>query len=361
MHDKYRRFVPLVRHRERPELPDRRDDRRAQHRPHLCLRRRHTRVRIGTRIGTGLLGCEFVAGPRNQAATASRTFIRRELGSGEPLAAGRAGLPDRGGRLPDRHRRPRVTAGGNIYALLQDKAGEWSTLTYNDWPSATARVSVRTLRSERRPALPRVGRAQPGVRGRAPAADRLRAHPQHDARPASSSSRSYFYPQSQEGFDHRRALQRRRLHGRHDHRPPRARAVGDDPAARGQARAQSRARLPRPDRGADQRGHRQQRRVLRRGDQDQGPRPVIGMRTWGGAIGIEPHQDLVDGGGTTPPQFGLYGLDGTWLIEGWGVEPDSWCRTCPATWWRQGRSAGGGHRLPARAHPARADGHSAHA
>ncbi len=50
--------------------------------------------------------------------------------------------------------------------------------------------------------------------------------------------------------------------------------------------------------------------------------PVIGMRTWGGAIGIEAHQDLMDGGGTTPPQFGLYGLDRTWLIEGHGVEPD---------------------------------------
>jgi tricorn protease len=50
--------------------------------------------------------------------------------------------------------------------------------------------------------------------------------------------------------------------------------------------------------------------------------PVIGMRTWGGSIGIEPHQDLVDGGGVTPPQFGLYGLDGRWLIEGHGVEPD---------------------------------------
>jgi tricorn protease len=49
---------------------------------------------------------------------------------------------------------------------------------------------------------------------------------------------------------------------------------------------------------------------------------VVGMRTWGGSIGIEPHQDLMDGGGTTPPQFGLYALDGTWPIEGWGVEPD---------------------------------------
>jgi tricorn protease len=48
---------------------------------------------------------------------------------------------------------------------------------------------------------------------------------------------------------------------------------------------------------------------------------LIGVRTWGGSTGIEPHQGLVDGGTTTPPQFGLYGLDGTWPIEGWGVEP----------------------------------------
>ena len=48
---------------------------------------------------------------------------------------------------------------------------------------------------------------------------------------------------------------------------------------------------------------------------------TIGVRTWGGSTGIEAHQDLVDGGGTTPPQFGLFALDGTWPIEGWGVEP----------------------------------------
>jgi tricorn protease len=30
----------------------------------------------------------------------------------------------------------------------------------------------------------------------------------------------------------------------------------------------------------------------------------------------------MDGGGTTPPQFGMYTLDGNWPIEGWGVEPD---------------------------------------
>ena len=50
--------------------------------------------------------------------------------------------------------------------------------------------------------------------------------------------------------------------------------------------------------------------------------PAIGTRTWGGAVGIEPHQILVDGATTTPPQFGHYDLTGKWSIEGRGVEPD---------------------------------------
>ena len=50
--------------------------------------------------------------------------------------------------------------------------------------------------------------------------------------------------------------------------------------------------------------------------------PVIGERTWGGAVGIEPHQDLVDGGTVTPPQFGEYDFKSEWIIEGRGVEPD---------------------------------------
>ncbi|MFQ5502153.1 MAG: S41 family peptidase [Phycisphaerae bacterium] len=56
---------------------------------------------------------------------------------------------------------------------------------------------------------------------------------------------------------------------------------------------------------------------------------LIGMRTWGGAVGIEPHQLLVDGGTTTPPQFAPYGLDGRWLIEGHGVVPDTEVQNMP--------------------------------
>jgi len=50
--------------------------------------------------------------------------------------------------------------------------------------------------------------------------------------------------------------------------------------------------------------------------------PIIGQRTWGGAVGIEPHQHLVDGATTTPPQFGEYNVRKEWIIEGHGVEPD---------------------------------------
>ncbi|MEJ2368818.1 MAG: S41 family peptidase, partial [Acidobacteriota bacterium] len=57
---------------------------------------------------------------------------------------------------------------------------------------------------------------------------------------------------------------------------------------------------------------------------------VFGMRTWGGSVGIEPHQDLVDGGAVTPPQFGLYGANGQWLIEGHGVDPDVRVENMPA-------------------------------
>lgn len=58
--------------------------------------------------------------------------------------------------------------------------------------------------------------------------------------------------------------------------------------------------------------------------------PLIGVRTWGGAVGIEPHQKLLDGAITTPPQFAPYGLNRQWLIEGHGVDPDFVVPNTPA-------------------------------
>ncbi len=49
---------------------------------------------------------------------------------------------------------------------------------------------------------------------------------------------------------------------------------------------------------------------------------LIGMRTWGGLVGISGNPPLIDGGYTAVPTFGFYETDGTWGIEGHGVDPD---------------------------------------
>lgn len=49
---------------------------------------------------------------------------------------------------------------------------------------------------------------------------------------------------------------------------------------------------------------------------------LIGMRTWGGLVGISGVPGLIDGGYTAVPTFGFYETDGTWGIEGHGVDPD---------------------------------------
>lgn len=50
--------------------------------------------------------------------------------------------------------------------------------------------------------------------------------------------------------------------------------------------------------------------------------PLIGKRTWGGVIGITNHGTLIDGGTVNVPQFGTNDVDGSWILENRGVEPD---------------------------------------
>lgn len=50
--------------------------------------------------------------------------------------------------------------------------------------------------------------------------------------------------------------------------------------------------------------------------------PIIGTRTWGGEIWLSSSNFLVDGGIATAAEFGVFGPEGEWLIEGHGVEPD---------------------------------------
>ena len=50
--------------------------------------------------------------------------------------------------------------------------------------------------------------------------------------------------------------------------------------------------------------------------------PLIGKRSWGGVIGITSHGPLIDGGDVRVPEFATNAVDGSWIIEGHGVDPD---------------------------------------
>jgi tricorn protease len=49
---------------------------------------------------------------------------------------------------------------------------------------------------------------------------------------------------------------------------------------------------------------------------------LIGMRTWGGLVGLSGNPEFVDGSSITVPRFAFYEKDGTWGVEGYGVAPD---------------------------------------
>jgi tricorn protease len=49
--------------------------------------------------------------------------------------------------------------------------------------------------------------------------------------------------------------------------------------------------------------------------------PLIGKRTWGGVIGIEPYMPLADGTITTQPEFSFWFKDVGWGVENYGTDP----------------------------------------
>jgi len=57
---------------------------------------------------------------------------------------------------------------------------------------------------------------------------------------------------------------------------------------------------------------------------------LIGKRTWGGVVGIRGPLPLLDGGQLFKPEFANYSVDGEWIIEGVGVEPDIYVDNDPA-------------------------------
>ena len=50
--------------------------------------------------------------------------------------------------------------------------------------------------------------------------------------------------------------------------------------------------------------------------------PLVGKRTWGGVIGIDPYHHLVDGTLTTQPEFSFWFVDVGWGVENYGTDPD---------------------------------------
>jgi len=50
--------------------------------------------------------------------------------------------------------------------------------------------------------------------------------------------------------------------------------------------------------------------------------PLVGVRTWGGLVGIGGYPALLDGGTVMAPRIAIAGLHGHWEVEGHGIAPD---------------------------------------
>ncbi|MDQ2856216.1 MAG: PDZ domain-containing protein, partial [Acidobacteriota bacterium] len=59
--------------------------------------------------------------------------------------------------------------------------------------------------------------------------------------------------------------------------------------------------------------------------------PLVGMRTWGGLVGIWGYPSLMDGGFVTAPRGAIYGLKGDWEVENRGIAPDIEVENDPAS------------------------------
>jgi tricorn protease len=50
--------------------------------------------------------------------------------------------------------------------------------------------------------------------------------------------------------------------------------------------------------------------------------PLVGVRTWGGLVGIGGYPPLMDDGAVTAPRWAIGGLNGQWQVEDHGIPPD---------------------------------------
>jgi tricorn protease len=62
--------------------------------------------------------------------------------------------------------------------------------------------------------------------------------------------------------------------------------------------------------------------IVNAGAQALGLGPVVGMRTWGGVVGIDGRFSLVDGTSITQPRYAFWLRGRAWSVENHGVDPD---------------------------------------
>jgi tricorn protease len=62
--------------------------------------------------------------------------------------------------------------------------------------------------------------------------------------------------------------------------------------------------------------------IINAASQALGLGPVVGVRTWGGVIGIDGRFHLVDGTGITQPRYAFWLKGRDWGVENHGVDPD---------------------------------------
>ena len=59
---------------------------------------------------------------------------------------------------------------------------------------------------------------------------------------------------------------------------------------------------------------------------------IVGVRTWGGVIGIDGRYRLVDGTLVTQPRYAFWFRDAGWGVENYGVDPDVEVDIAPQDW-----------------------------
>ncbi len=59
---------------------------------------------------------------------------------------------------------------------------------------------------------------------------------------------------------------------------------------------------------------------------------IVGVRTWGGVIGIDGRYRLVDGTEVTQPRYAFWFRDASWGVENYGVDPDVVVEFPPQAW-----------------------------